>query len=47
MYFILAADLAMTHGHSGQRRHKPHAAPLYHNYGDMNCVTSPQTQQLP
>jgi hypothetical protein len=36
MYFILAANLAMTHGHNGSGRQTPHAAPLCHNYGDMN-----------
>jgi hypothetical protein len=46
MYLIFAACLAMTKAITGLRRHMPHATPVCHIYGDMNCVTSPQTGHM-
>ena len=45
MYLIIAACLAMTSAITRLRRHMPHATPVCHIKGDMNCVTSPRTGQ--
>jgi hypothetical protein len=44
MYRILAVFLTMTHRHSALRRHTLHDTPPCHNNGDMNRVTSDQTE---
>jgi len=46
MSLILAACLVMTKAITCLRRHMPRDTLVCHVYGDMNWVTSPQTEQL-